>query len=107
MNKLKKVVLEVEVGDAFECINKSEYFTKGRFYRVQSSSYDIGSSSTEVEFLDDDCDLHFSTEKFLKANFKKQQIVKKLFNKCKDELIFIFKLLIMGAIALLVAFLIK
>ena len=72
MNKLKKVVLEVEVGDAFECINKSEYFTKGRFYRVQSSSYDIGSSSTEVEFLDDDCDLHFSTEKFLKANFKKQ-----------------------------------
>ena len=33
--------------------------------------------------------------------------MKKLFNKCKDELLFIFKLLIMGVIALLIAFLIK
>ena len=33
--------------------------------------------------------------------------MKKLFNRCKDELIFVFKLLIMSAIALLVAFLIK
>ena len=72
MNNLKKVVLEVEVGDAFECINKSEYFTKGRFYRVQSSSYDIGSASTEVEFLDNDLDMHLVTQKFLEANFKKQ-----------------------------------
>ena len=72
MNKLKKVVLEVNVGDAFECVNKSEYFTKGRFYRVQSSNYDIGSSSTEVEFLDDDCDTHLVSQKFLEANFKKQ-----------------------------------
>ena len=72
MNNLKKVVLEVKVGDAFECINKSEYFTKDRVYKVQSCSYDIGSSSTEVEFLDNDLDMHLVTQKFLEANFKKQ-----------------------------------
>ena len=72
MNNLKKVVLEVKVGDAFKCIKESKFFTKDRFYKVQSCNYDIGSTSTEVEFLDDDCDLHFATEKFLKANFKKQ-----------------------------------
>ena len=72
MNNLKKVVLEVEVGDAFECINQSECFTKGRFYRVQSCNYDIGSASTEVEFLDNDLDMHLVTQKFLETNFKKQ-----------------------------------
>lgn len=33
--------------------------------------------------------------------------MKKLFNKWKDELVFVFKLLIMGAVALLVAYLMK
>jgi hypothetical protein len=72
MNNLKKVVLEVKVGDAFLCIKSSEYFTKGRVYKVQSFNYDVGSMSTEVEFLDNDYDMHLMGEKFLKANFKKQ-----------------------------------
>tara|TARA_R110002073_G_scaffold27337_1_gene88364 strand:+ start:2692 stop:2910 length:219 start_codon:yes stop_codon:yes gene_type:complete len=72
MNKLKKVVLEVKVGDAFLCIKSSEYFTKGRVYKVQSFNYDVGLMSTEVEFLDNDYDIHAVTEKFLNINFKKQ-----------------------------------
>ena len=72
MNKFRKVPLEVKVGDSFVCTRKSEYFTKDRVYKIQYVNYDIGSTSTEVEFLDDDCDSHLATEKFLKANFKKQ-----------------------------------
>ena len=33
--------------------------------------------------------------------------MKNILNKCKDELVFVFKLLIMGIIALLVAYLMK
>ena len=72
MNNLKKVVLEVKVGDAFECIKESKFFTKDRVYKVESCNYDIGSTSTEVEFLDNDLDMHLVTQKFLEANFKKQ-----------------------------------
>ena len=72
MNKFRKVPLEVKVGDSFVCTRKSEYFTKDRVYNIQDVNYDIGSCYTEVEFLDDDCDTHFATEKFLTINFKKQ-----------------------------------
>ena len=72
MNKLKKAVLEVKVGDAFVCTKTSDYFTKGRVHKVQSSEYDAGSLKTEIEFLDNDYDLHAVTEEFLNTNFKKQ-----------------------------------
>ena len=72
MNKFRKVPLEVKVGDSFVCTRKSEYFTEEWVYKVQSCNYDIGSGYTEVEFLDDDYDLHIVTEKFLTINFKKQ-----------------------------------
>lgn len=72
MNNLRKVVLEVKVGDRFECIKSNDFFTIGQSYKVQSSSYDIGTESTEVEFLDNDLDLHFVSEKYLLTNFKKQ-----------------------------------
>ena len=72
MNKLKKVVLKVKVGDAFVCTKNSDYFTKGRVHKVQSFEYDAGSRKTEIEFLDNDYDLHAVTEEFLKLNFKKQ-----------------------------------
>lgn len=72
MNNLRKVALEVKVGDRFECIKESDFFTIGQNYKIQSSSYDVGTELTEVEFLDDDLDLHFVSEKFLQTNFKKQ-----------------------------------
>ena len=72
MNNLKKVVLEVKVGDTFICIKESNFFTKDKVYKVQSANYDIGTGDTEVEFLDNDLDMHPMTEKFLEANFKKQ-----------------------------------
>ena len=68
----KKITIEVKVGDAFKCIKESKFFTKEWLYKVQSCSYDIGSTSTEVEFLGDDYDLHLVTQKFLETNFKKQ-----------------------------------
>ena len=72
MNNLKKVVLEVKVGDTFICIKESNFFTKDKVYKVQSANYDIGTGDTEVEFLDNDLDMHLVTEKFLATNFKKQ-----------------------------------
>ena len=72
MNNLKKVVLEVKVKDSFVCTRNSDYFTKDRVYKVQSANYDIGTGDTEVEFLDNDLDMHPVTEKFLATNFKKQ-----------------------------------
>ena len=72
MNNLKKVVLEVKVGDAFICIKESNFFTKDRVYKIESCNYDIGTGDTTIEFLDNDLDIHPITEKFLATNFKKQ-----------------------------------
>ena len=72
MNNLRKVIVKAEVGDRFECIKESDFFSMGKGYKVQSSNYDVGTQSTEVEFLDNDLDLHFVSEKFLLTNFKKQ-----------------------------------
>ena len=72
MNKLKKVVLEVKVKDTFICIKNSNYFTKGRTYVVQGTSYNTGTGDTVVEFLDNDCDIHPVEGMFLSIHFKKQ-----------------------------------
>ena len=72
MNNLKKKVLEVKVGDTFKCIKEGDFFTIGNDYKVQTCDYKIGTESTDVEFLDDEYDLHMVTESFLLTNFKKQ-----------------------------------
>ena len=72
MNNLRKVVLEVKVGDTFKCIKQSDFFTVGINYKVQTCYYKIGAESTDIEFRDDEYDLHLITEFFLQTNFKKQ-----------------------------------
>tara|TARA_R110000744_G_scaffold19900_4_gene52304 strand:+ start:300 stop:518 length:219 start_codon:yes stop_codon:yes gene_type:complete len=71
MNKLKKLPLQVNIKDAFECIKDQEYFTKGRIYKIQNVDFDSSTSDTSVKFLDDDCDMHIIREKFLSEHFKK------------------------------------
>ncbi len=70
MSKLKKEVLKVKVGQLFTFIGSSDYFTTNRKdYRVDTVNYDNGTSTTEVEFIDDDGDLHWVSDSFLKKNF--------------------------------------
>jgi len=72
MNKLKKVLLDVKIGDKFECVKKMDFFFKGLSYFVIDVDHDISSGVTTVTFLDDEMDRHPITDAFLAINFEKQ-----------------------------------
>jgi len=77
MNKLRKEVLNVKEGQLFTFVGNNEFFTNGRpDYRVESIDYDNGSQTTNVEFIDDQGQLHLVSDDFLAKNFTPTSIPK-------------------------------
>tara|TARA_R110002074_G_scaffold132627_2_gene276032 strand:+ start:714 stop:935 length:222 start_codon:yes stop_codon:yes gene_type:complete len=71
MNNLKKVNVEVAVGDKFTFRGENEFFTRGRKYIIETVDFDNGTCETSVEVVDDEMDRQLLGEKFFTKNFIK------------------------------------